>query len=128
MDKNAQKKNFYMRMELVCRRIPYGRAATYGQIALLCGKPKNARQVGYALRNDLAGDEVPAHRIISASGILSGAQAFEHPDMQRLLLEEEGVEVFRTDAGWKVDLKRFGWRNTLAEAEELRAEFERLGI
>ena len=41
--------NFYQRMQEVCARIPYGRAATYGQIALLCGLPSHARQVGYAL-------------------------------------------------------------------------------
>ena len=29
--------DFYRRMEKVCERIPYGKAATYGQIALLCG-------------------------------------------------------------------------------------------
>ena len=38
--------DFYKRAAIVCRAIPYGKAATYGQIALLCGKPKNARQVG----------------------------------------------------------------------------------
>lgn len=128
MTKSNRQEDFYKRMKLVCEYIPYGRAATYGQIALLCGKPKNARQVGYGLRNNLAGDDVPAHRIVNAGGILSGAQAFEHPDMQRLLLEEEGVEVLHTDAGWKVDLKKFGWKHTLQEAEELRSLFERLGI
>ena len=41
--------NFYQRVALVCSRIPRGCVATYGQVALLCGKPKNSRQVGYAL-------------------------------------------------------------------------------
>lgn len=41
--------DFYKRAAIVCRAIPYGKTATYGQIALLCGKPENARQVGYAL-------------------------------------------------------------------------------
>ena len=36
--------DFYRRAAIVCRAIPYGKAATYGQIALLCGKPKNARR------------------------------------------------------------------------------------
>lgn len=116
--------DFYKRMQYVCGRIPLGKTATYGQIALLCGKPKNARQVGYALRNGLAGQQVPAHRIVNAGGILSGAAAFEFPDMQRLLLQEEGVLVKRTDAGWKVDLEEYGWKNTLAEAEELLRIFE----
>lgn len=39
--------DFYERVALVCSRIPAGTVATYGQIALLCGKPRNARQVGY---------------------------------------------------------------------------------
>ena len=38
--------DFYKRMEKVCHIIPYGKVATYGQIAMLCGKPRNARQVG----------------------------------------------------------------------------------
>lgn len=128
MIKSNCQEDFYKRMRLVCERIPYGKAATYGQIALLCGKPGNARQVGYGLKNNLAGDDVPAHRIVNASGILSGAQAFEHPDLQRFLLEEEGAEVLYTDAGWKVDLKKFGWKHTMQEAEELRGLFDRLGI
>ena len=37
---------FYERIGLVCRSIPWGRVATYGQIALLCGKPQCPRQVG----------------------------------------------------------------------------------
>lgn len=48
--------DFYKRAAIVCRAIPYGKAATYGQIALLCGKPENARQVGYALNRNRLGD------------------------------------------------------------------------
>lgn len=120
--------DFYKRLELVCQRIPRGKAATYGQLALLCGKPKNSRQVGYALRKNLAGEATPAHRIVNASGILSGVDAFETPDLQRLLLQGEGIEVKQTESGWKVDLKKDGWKNTLADAKELREMFEMLGI
>lgn len=35
--------DFYKRAAIVCRAIPYGKAATYGQIAMLCGRPRNAR-------------------------------------------------------------------------------------
>lgn len=116
--------DFYKRMELVCGRIPAGRAASYGQIALLCGKPGNARQVGYALGRGRAGEYVPAHRIVNAKGILSGAQAFDTPEMQKQLLEAEGVRVEKTDAGWKVDLKEYGWVNSMEEAEELYQVFQ----
>ena len=115
-------------MEVVCTAIPYGKAATYGQIALLCGKPKNARQVGYALGRGLAGDQVPAHRIVNSSGILSGAPSFEMPDLQKMLLEKEGVKVRETEKGWRVDLKRDGWKNTLEDAKLFREKFGELGI
>ena len=61
--------DFYKRAAIVCRAIPYGKVATYGQIALLCGRPKNARQVGYALNRNRLGDDIPAHRVVNARGI-----------------------------------------------------------
>lgn len=95
--------------------IPKGKVITYGQAALLCGFPKNARQVGYGLKKELAG-EVPAYKVVNSKGILSGAASFDYPDLQRLLLEEEGVDVSMDN---QVDLKQYGWKNTLEEAEAL---------
>lgn len=114
--------DFYKRVGIVCNRIPQGKVATYGQIALLCGKPKNSRQVGYALKMNLAGD-VPAYRVVNSKGILSGAFHFEMPDLQKILLTEDGLEVIWTPDGWKVDLKKVQWQNTLEEAEELEKLF-----
>ena len=108
--------DFYKRATIVCRAIPYGKAATYGQIALLCGRPKNARQVGYALNRNRLGDAIPAHRVVNARGILSGAAAFETADMQKILLENEGVKIRFTPDGWQVDLKKDGWHNTMEDA------------
>lgn len=120
--------DFYKRMHLVCMCIPKGKTATYGQIALLCQKPKNARQVGYALNRGLAGKDVPAHRIVNGKGFLSGAAAFDMPDLQKKLLEAEGVKVSGEPGRCQVDLKRFGWKNTMEEAKALAEEFERRGI
>lgn len=120
--------DFYKRTALVCAMIPEGKAATYGQIALLCGKPGNARQVGYALSRGLAGDEAPAHRVVNAKGILSGAAAFATPDLQKQMLIKEGVQVFVSEDGWRVDLKKDGWKNTMDDALWLREEFEKRGI
>lgn len=120
--------DFYKRMKYVCERIPEGKVASYGQIALLCGKPKNARQVGYALRQGRVDSEVLAHRIVNGSGYLSGAEAFVTPDLQRNMLEQEGVEVVWTERGWKVDMKTYGWKNSLEEAEILYRIFEEEGI
>lgn len=120
--------DFYQRMKLVCAQIPAGRVATYGQIALLCGKPGNARQVGYALRRGRAGEQVMAHRIVNAKGVLSGAEAFETPETQKQLLESEGVQVQKTETGWRVELKKYGWENTMEEAEQLYRLFREGGI
>lgn len=117
--------DFYRRMSLVCALIPYGTAATYGQIALLCGKPRNARQVGYALNRGLAGKDVPAHRVVNARGILSGAASFDTPGTQKKLLEKEGIKVRCVEEGWQVDLKKYGWKHTLEDALVLKAQFEK---
>ena len=120
--------DIYRRIGLVCSRIPRGRVATYGLIALLGGKPGNSRQVGYALKKGLAGEDVPAHRVVNAAGILSGAAHFASMDLQCLLLREEGVEVLWTPKGWKTDLKRYGWKNTMEEALELNRAFFSMNI
>jgi len=93
--------------ELV-RRIPEGRVATYGQIAGLAGFPRHARQVGYALAG-LKGREsdVPWHRVVNAGGRISSRFEGGSEDIQRLLLEEEGV-VFN-DSG-RIDLRCFRWQ------------------
>lgn len=121
--RNGEHMDFYKKMGIVCNRIPEGKVATYGQIALLCGKPKNSRQVGFGLREDLAGP-VPAHRVVNSRGELSGAVYFEFYGLQKLLLEEEGVEVTWNGNSWVVDLKKYGWKNTMEEARELNARFE----
>lgn len=116
--------DIYKRIGIVCRQIPAGRVATYGQIALLCEKPRNSRQVGYALKKGLAGEDIPAYRVVNSRGILSGASYFETYDMQKLLLEEEGVAVKFLDGAWWVDLKQYGWQNTMEDVYLLQSMFE----
>lgn len=120
--------DFYKRAGIVCRSIPRGKVASYGQIALLCGKPQNARQVGYALNRGRLGTDIPAHRVVNGRGLLSGAAAFDTYDMQKNLLEAEGVEVIRTKDGWQVDMRHYGWKHTLKDAENFRALFASLKI
>ena len=100
---------FYDKMRIVCMAIPKGKVATYGQIAMLCGKPKNSRQVGYGLRENLAGTDIPAFRIVNGRGELSGVFHFPVPDLLKALLQDEGVEVFQSRNTWCVDLKKYGW-------------------
>ena len=125
---NGEMMDFYKRARIVCLAIPYGKVATYGQIALLCGKPKNARQVGYALNRGRLGEGIPAHRVVNARGILSGAAAFETEDMQRRLMAAEGIQAEWTADGWQVDMNMSGWKNTMEEALEFLEIFEVQGI
>ena len=80
--------DFYKRLGIVCRAVPEGKVITYGQAALLCGYPKNARQVGYGLKKELAGD-VPAYKVVNSQGVLSGAASFEHPGRDRSLYGQQ---------------------------------------
>nr|WP_242827974.1 hypothetical protein [Enterocloster clostridioformis] len=61
----------------------------------------------------------------NSQGYLTGEASFEHPDLQRMLLEEEEVLV---SAEGRVDMKRDGWKNTLEDALRLKEMFEREGI
>ena len=96
----------YDRIYATVRRIPAGRVATYGRIAKLTGRC-GARQVGYALSALSEGSSVPWQRVINSEGRISQRSSGGHDDLQRRLLEEEGVE-FSLDG--RVDLVRFGWR------------------
>lgn len=116
--------DFYQRVAIVCKAIPAGKVATYGQIALLCGCPRNSRQVGYGLNKKMT-EDVPAHRVVNHQGYLSGAQSFETYDLQRRLLAAEGVEV---SSEQRVNLQKFGWSNTMEEAYAFRTLFGKDGF
>lgn len=94
----------------VVARIPRGRVATYGQVALLAGKPRAARQVGYAL-SALRGTRhaIPWQRVLGSRPRGLAAISILDPmgsAVQRALLEDEGVQV---DERGRVSLERFGW-------------------
>ena len=114
---------FYEKMRLVCLRIPRGKVATYGQIAMLCGKPRNSRQVGYGLRENLAGEGIRAFRVGDGRGELSGAQHFVISDLQRTLLAEDGVPTYWNGHCWCVDLKKYGWETSQADAAAFEKAF-----
>ena len=91
----------------VVRRIPKGRVATYGQIAELAGLEGHARQVGYALHNLPERNDVPWHRVINARGEVSPRTNGDSHELQRMLLEAEGIEF---DLGGRMDLERYRWK------------------
>ena len=88
------------------KKIPRGRVATYGQIALMSGHRGAARAVGNALHVNPEPYVTPCHRVVNASGRLAPDFAFGGIDEQKRLLEEEGVVV----DGNVVDLFEYQWR------------------
>ncbi len=52
----------------VVEEIPPGRVATYGQIARLTGREKNARLVGKILSTSQQYGEYPCHRVVNHAG------------------------------------------------------------
>ena len=94
--------DFLYQVLAVVEEIPKGKVATYGQIAKLIGREKNARLVGRALRiSSLYDGSYPCHRVVNSSGRLVPGW-----DEQKVLLLEEGA--FFKDNG-QVDLKKCQW-------------------
>ena len=85
----------------VVEEIPKGRVATYGQIARLTGRDRNARLVGKILGMSEYYGQYPCHRVVNHAG--RTAPGFFD---QRALLQAEGVE-FRPNGC--VNLKRYQW-------------------
>jgi len=54
------------------RQVPYGTTCTYGEIALLLGKPGASRAVGLANGSNRMSIVLPCHRVIGADGSLTG--------------------------------------------------------
>ena len=85
------------------KRIPYGKVATYSQIAEMAGDKKMARAVGNALHKNPDPGNIPCFRVVNAKGELSGEFAFGGPNAQAKLLRAEGVEV----VDGRVDLAKY---------------------
>lgn len=94
--------NFREEVYVAVRKIPAGSVATYGEIALMVGRPGAARAVGNALHanpyewgsSDVPRELwVPCHRVVAADGSLADRFGFGGVEEQRVRLMAEGVEV-----------------------------------
>lgn len=109
-------RSLYEQVYAVVRSIPRGRVTSYGAIARALGAPSRSREVGWALAALSDSDhDVPAHRVVNVAGALSGGAAFGGVDVQRALLEAEGV---RFDDRQRVILDRYLWQPEPAERPE----------
>jgi O-6-methylguanine DNA methyltransferase len=99
--------SFFDEVYKVCKEVPEGKVITYGDIALMIGRPRCSRQVGWALHSNPEPEVIPCHRVVNRHGKLSGAFAFGGEGVQKELLEAEGVEVSEDGI---VNLDRYLWR------------------
>lgn len=85
----------------VVEEIPEGNVATYGQIAKLIDRPKNARLVGRVLSMAEYYGKYPCHRVVNHAGRLAPGW-----DEQGALLEAEAVPMKN---GNHVEIKKCQW-------------------
>ena len=85
----------------VVGEIPYGRVASYGQIARLIGRERNSRLVGKVLSTAERYGDYPCHRVVNHAGRLA---PYFHEQEPRL--REEGVGFLPNG---NVDMKTYQW-------------------
>ena len=86
-------KSLYEKIYDAVLQIPYGKVATYGQIAVMAGNRNYATIVGNALHRNPAPNIIPCYRVVNAKGRLAPSFAFGGIEEQQKLLESEGIEV-----------------------------------
>ncbi|MFT6215932.1 MAG: methylated-DNA-protein-cysteine methyltransferase-like protein [Roseivirga sp.] len=85
--------NFFDDVYEVVKLIPSGKVTSYGAIAAYLGAKGSARMVGWAMSASHTLSDVPAHRVVNSSGLLTGKHHFQTPTTMQELLEAEGVKV-----------------------------------
>ena len=109
--------NVFEKVYRLVSMIPEGKVASYGQIARMLGSPRGARTVGWALHGLPDGTKVPWQRVINSQGRISTSCLQHDANLQRELLEAEGVVFDERD---RVDWEVYGWEGLdWAELEAL---------
>ena len=85
--------NFFEKVYIVAKQIPFGKVTSYGAIATYLGAAKSARMVGWAMNASHGNDEIPAHRVVNRNGLLTGKIHFDGTNLMQQLLENEGIIV-----------------------------------
>lgn len=101
------KSSFGEKVYKLCRSIPRGKVATYGQLAKLAGNRNAARAVGHFMKVNADVPHTPCHRVVASDGSLTGYSGRGGIAGKRKMLLKEGVKF----KGSKVDLNRSLWNS-----------------
>lgn len=104
--------NFFDHIVKIVRKIPKGRVATYGQIAVLAGNPRSSRAVGWALHQMEEEDlwVTPWHRVVNREGRISTTCEEHTAAEQAALLKKEGISVELKDGNYYTNLSKYLWK------------------
>ena len=86
-------------------RIPPGKVLGYGHVAALIGRPRNARQVGFALSNLEHGTKVPWWRVIRSDGSVALQGDIHRGPIQIQNLRSENIAF----NGSRINMKIYRW-------------------
>jgi methylated-DNA-protein-cysteine methyltransferase-like protein len=103
--------NFFERVYVVVRQIPYGKVTSYGAIAKVLGAARSARMVGWAMNAAHNLEDVPAHRVVNRKGLLTGKHHFDGTNLMQQLLESEGIVVVDNQI---IDFETVFWEPEIA--------------
>ncbi len=90
---DARGTDFQHQVWLQLQQIPYGEKTTYGEIAMLLGRPKGARAVGQAVGANPISLIVPCHRVVGSNGGLTGYGGGLDRKAMLLELEQAGLQL-----------------------------------
>jgi len=98
--------NFFERVYVIVRQIPYGKVTSYGAIAKVLAAARSARMVGWAMNAAHNLEDIPAHRVVNRKGLLTGKHHFDGTNLMQQLLESEGIVVKDNQI---IDLENVFW-------------------
>ena len=101
--------------------IPHGHVASYGQVALMAGMPRGARQVGWILNQLPTETDVPWWRVINNTGRITIKGSWADSELQKSLLESEGIEVENLG---EIEIEKYRWRPDVDTLQKLELDPE----
>ena len=102
----ADEVSFFERVYTIVRQIPEGKVTSYGAIAKFLGTPQSARIVGWAMNASHNQYDIPAHRVVNRTGLLTGKHHFDGTHLMQQLLENEGIKVVDNQI---IDFEKHFW-------------------